>query len=677
MGFCLKATATNRWPKGIVRYGIDPAAFPTGPAITPAQKAARQQLILAINGWNTSSVVKLLAAAPTDSDLIWFTTSGDAGACSSRFGRQGGSQPVSCRPGAAAGIIMHEIGHALGLLHEHMRPDRDSFITVNNGNIQLVPIDRTSQFNPKQLSQCPVGSYDCGSIMHYGSTSFSVDGVKPTITVTNPAICQNIGQRNALSAGDLAAVRVMYDSITGFKNKVTLGEDIDAGPAIAFHNNSLFLAWKGSGNDNLNVILSDDGGVTFHGKHTSPETSDDSPALASHNERLFIAFKGSGNDNINVAVVNRSTSGSQAVASISSKVVLSDTTDGSPAIASHNGSLYIAFKGSGNDNLNVMVSRDNGATFTGKHTSSETSSDSPTLVSSNGQLYIGWKGSGNENFNVATVNVGPNPASPAITGFSNKVVFGDTTEVRPALAEQGGLLFISWKGAGNDNFNLMFPADHDGCTHKFITSESSSHAPALASHADQMWIAWKGSGNDALNVALVDFASQGADAAAVGVTAMNNDLFNQLVQIETTLSTSFENLSQGLSVSLTQQHFTNNALMEKIAQEKTMICQLEQIAQRTCDLLSEAHVETGLQQGIAKDVKRLLEIARTANPGAELELQRLDRLQSDLERCCPPEVEPPRCTHEPCPQPPDFGERPPPVDYRPIPQPPPLHRHES
>jgi hypothetical protein len=187
-----------------------------------------------------------------------------------------------------------------------------------------------------------------------------------------------------------------------------------------------------------------------------------------------------------------------------------------------------------------------------------------------------------------------------------------------------------------------------------------------------MWVAWKGSGNDNLNVAIVDFASQGSDSVAQGLIAMNNDLFNELVQIQATLATSFTNLSKGLSASLEQQHFGNLALVEKIAQERTMICQLEQISQQTCDLLSEAHLQTGLQNSTAHDVQRILNVAQATNPQAELELQRLDKLRADIEKCCPPEVEPPRCTHQPCDQPPEFRERPPPVDYQPIPAPPPL-----
>ena len=80
-------------------------------------------------------------------------------------------------------------------------------------------------------------------------------------------------------------------------NKVILGDTSPVSPSLASCNGLLYLAWKGDGNDNLNVMVSADNGVTFGNKMISPETSDDSPALASDGTTLFIAWKGSGNDN--------------------------------------------------------------------------------------------------------------------------------------------------------------------------------------------------------------------------------------------------------------------------------------------------------------------------------------------------------------------------------------------
>jgi hypothetical protein len=496
MGFTVRNNGTSRWPNGIVPFEIDPASF-------PPRSGALQQVVLAINAWNNNSIIRLVPHTPgSGGDFARFV---NGPACNTRVGRQGtGQQLITCVSGAPAGNIMHEIGHCLGLIHEHQRPDRGNFVAVNNANI--IP----AQFSnfPIDTFNCPVGSYDCGSIMHYGTTAFSVNG-QPTITVTNPAVCPNIGQRNALSGGDLAAVRAMYESIQTLHN-VTFGDTSDASPAVAAHDGKLFLAWKGSGNDNLNVMLSEDAGATFHGKHTSPETSSDSPALASHNGQLFIAWKGSGNENLNVATVRRArdTNGNEKIDGINPPTILSEFSDNNPAIASHNGQLFIAWKGSGNDNLNLAVSTDNGRSFHGTKTFGDTSSDSPGLASYDGQLYLAWKGSGNENLNVAAIDLGPNPGNPQINGLVNKLTFTDTSELGPALVAQGGLLFISWKGAGNDNLNLMFPADFRNCTVKFNSPETSSDAPAVTAQGNQLWMAWKGSGNDNLNVAQAVFSGQ-------------------------------------------------------------------------------------------------------------------------------------------------------------------------
>ena len=44
----------------------------------------------------------------------------------------GGEQKIWLREYCGVGAVIHEIGHAVGLLHEHQRNDRDTYIWVSS-----------------------------------------------------------------------------------------------------------------------------------------------------------------------------------------------------------------------------------------------------------------------------------------------------------------------------------------------------------------------------------------------------------------------------------------------------------------------------------------------------------------------------------------------------------------
>ena len=321
--------------------------------------------------------------------------------------------------------------------------------------------------------------------------------VTPTWAVNNAVT--DCGQHTVVvsNASPGGEVDLFYNnsSASVFTGKVTLGDTSPKSPSVASLNGRLYIAWKGDGNDFLNVMCSADNGLTFGGKFTSRETSPQAPGLCVHNGLLFITWKGDGNDNLNVAQVNLS---GNSVTGFSNKVVLGDTSPVSPVLASFNGHLYIAWKGDGNNNLNIMYSANNGASFGGKYVSPETSPQAPGLAVHNGGLYITWKGNGNDNLNVAHVNVNGN----TITGFTNKVTLGDTSPVSPALTSANGRLYLAWKGDGNDNLNVE-NSTNNGATFgsKYTSFEISPQSPALCTHNNRVYIAWKGEGNDNLNVA--------------------------------------------------------------------------------------------------------------------------------------------------------------------------------
>ena len=61
-------------------------------------------------------------------------------------------------------MVLHELGHLVGLVHEHCRPDRDAHIMVNWNNIRP---DMAYNFDKVQDVRI-LTPYDLSSFMHYG-----------------------------------------------------------------------------------------------------------------------------------------------------------------------------------------------------------------------------------------------------------------------------------------------------------------------------------------------------------------------------------------------------------------------------------------------------------------------------------------------------------------------------
>lgn len=137
---------------------------------------------------------------------IQFTNLGSV--CNSELGYQGNVQPINLPSGCQQrGIILHEIGHAIGFWHEQSRSDRDKYITIHWNNIKE---NRRDQFERRHDVNYQGETYDYQSIMHYGRNYFSKDPNRlDTITVRGDSQV-SIGQRSNLSPSDIRQIKKMY-----------------------------------------------------------------------------------------------------------------------------------------------------------------------------------------------------------------------------------------------------------------------------------------------------------------------------------------------------------------------------------------------------------------------------------------------------------------------------------
>ena len=102
------------------------------------------------------------------------------------------------------GHAAHELGHAIGLWHEHSRLDRDNYIEIHRENIKYrrdyVNFDIISR---NTYDEVPDVGYDIQSIMHYSPFAFAANHIPggETITLREDADLPELGCVNTLEMG--------------------------------------------------------------------------------------------------------------------------------------------------------------------------------------------------------------------------------------------------------------------------------------------------------------------------------------------------------------------------------------------------------------------------------------------------------------------------------------------
>ncbi|CAG5130359.1 unnamed protein product, partial [Candidula unifasciata] len=110
------------------------------------------------------------------------------------------------------GLYLHEIGHAIGLVHEHQLPDRDNYISIQYQNVAPHMRIWFNKYASAEVNQMIV-PYEYSSVMHYGITAFSYDGKAQTIRAHDKAKEETIGKvyLKELAYTDVHIVNLMYN----------------------------------------------------------------------------------------------------------------------------------------------------------------------------------------------------------------------------------------------------------------------------------------------------------------------------------------------------------------------------------------------------------------------------------------------------------------------------------
>ncbi|XP_045626464.2 low choriolytic enzyme [Procambarus clarkii] len=189
----------------------------------------------AMDLFNDLTCVRVINATNMETYHIRVMFSDDCGAVQGYFGPKDGFQEVHLGAGCfvALGYPVHELMHAMGFRHQHVRFDRDDNILVLRENIFANDYKDNFAINKRKGDYLwTMGlPYDFNSVMQYPEDAFGYD--RAHLPTMKPKVPFNgwLGQVEGPSRSDIAMINRYYECWDHY-----LGDDIlDAVPYEEFH----------------------------------------------------------------------------------------------------------------------------------------------------------------------------------------------------------------------------------------------------------------------------------------------------------------------------------------------------------------------------------------------------------------------------------------------------------
>ena len=158
----LSASRFSLWPDGVIPYEI----------IEDATQRELQEVHAAIAEWYARTAIKFVPrTGQSRYALLERPDDCPPRTCCSGIGS--GFPQVVKTVGCGTSASVHELGHAIGLLHEHARTDAWEHVMA------IAPLRHLEGYGWAHVHSVRDGPYDCRSVMHYGG----FHGIPPGVPV--------------------------------------------------------------------------------------------------------------------------------------------------------------------------------------------------------------------------------------------------------------------------------------------------------------------------------------------------------------------------------------------------------------------------------------------------------------------------------------------------------------